>query len=1090
MCQTQRCSCFAAGRPCTRCHSFDIKCCNKEALKKTYCKIIVTTVPETDESPAPAEVSNLASNPEINDDKSSEEAEDTVEAEESRDPVASNRQDQPAGRTDEEERNVGDLPGAHISEADLLLEKVFGDYVHQNPGTHLNGGIADDVDWQEYWSRLIVFPGSQYDAPKGAVGRRFVEMVADLLDGVKNRKLNSEKFLVFQMVILQRTRDVKRSRDIRKRLSDRMDAWDEGRFPMLVQTTEGDMKANLSAKQGNTTPEQRVKIYNQKILRGGLRSGVRYLTNREKGGILMPGDIDEKTGDSVANVLKSKHPDARVPDASLLPTYSETPDFVDLSITEDVVETVAKRLAGSAGLGGTDAHALTNWLLQFGVASQKLRVALAGFAEWMANEFPPWAAYRGIMAGRLLALDKSPGIRPIGVGETWRRAIAKCILQAAGKDAKEACGTDQLCAGLEAGLEGGIHAAQHMWDEHHMEEEWGFLLVDARNAFNEQNRTGMLWTVRHEWPSGARFAFNCYRHWGTLVIRGNNGTGVFLFSKEGVTQGDPLAMLCYGLGVLPLIRILKEEFPDVKQPWYADDAAAAAKFDAMRRQYLKLVELGPNYGYFAEPTKTILIVSPHNLEKGRTAFADFGFQVDTGARYLGAFIGDKEACDAWTEEKVDSWAEAVKELASAAKDFPQSTYAGMQKSLQMEWQFVGRVMKGIGVKLSKLEKTIAEIFLPALYGEKYDHDDPGDPRRSLACLPVKHAGLALPDPTKSADSNFMASQLLSSCVTAALRGREDFRSADHEATMHAVKHELKTRVKTENDSELALIVSQMSRDDRRTIMRGKETGAWLSATPSEVNGTVLSKQEFRDTLLIRCARSPGDLPSHCDGCGAKCSVRHALQCKHGGLDIGRHDEIKGELGDLGTKALGSIAVRDEPRINPCRPAEEPKGPGQPNTQNARYLRKHGNDERGDLLLRGVWERQQDCIIDIRCTDTDAKSNLSKDPAKVLDQHEREKKKKYLAACLAQRRHFTPFVVSTDGLLGKEAKTLLKKLSSMLAEKWGKPYSVVCGYVNARMSIAIVRATNRCLRGSRIPTSKMSNRLPQWEDKAGLGLFRY
>jgi hypothetical protein len=94
------------------------------------------------------------------------------------------------------------------------------------------------------------------------------------------------------------------------------------------------------------------------------------------------------------------------------------------------------------------------------------------------------------------------------------------------------------------------------------------------------------------------------------------------------------------------------------------------------------------------------------------------------------------------------------------------------------------------------------------------------------------------------------------------------------------------------------------------------------------------------------------------------------------------------------------------------------------------------------------------------------------------------------SCLEQRRHFTPFVVSTDGLIGKETKTLLKKLSSLLAEKWEKPYSVVCGYVNAQMSIAIVRATHLCLRGSRIPTSQMSDRRPKWESKAGLGLFRH
>jgi hypothetical protein len=47
------------------------------------------------------------------------------------------------------------------------------------------------------------------------------------------------------------------------------------------------------------------------------------------------------------------------------------------------------------------------------------------------------------------------------------------------------------------------------------------------------------------------------------------------------------------------------------------------------------------------------------------------------------------------------------------------------------------------------------------------------------------------------------------------------------------------------------------------------------------------------------------------------------------------------------------------------------------------------------------------------------------------------------------------VVSINGLLGKESQTLLKKLSALLAEKWEKLYSEICGYVNARMSIAMV-----------------------------------
>ena len=92
---------------------------------------------------------------------------------------------------------------------------------------------------------------------------------------------------------------------------------------------------------------------------------------------------------------------------------------------------------------------------------------------------------------------------------------------------------------------------QIMWQQHTQEEYWGFLLIDARNAFNEENRTAMLWAVWNECPSGARFAFNFYCQWYTLVIRERDGTGQFLYSKKGVNWGDPMEMVAYGMGILP-----------------------------------------------------------------------------------------------------------------------------------------------------------------------------------------------------------------------------------------------------------------------------------------------------------------------------------------------------------------------------------------------------------------------------------------------------------------------------------------------------------------------------------------------------------
>ena len=52
----------------------------------------------------------------------------------------------------------------------------------------------------------------------------------------------------------------------------------------------------------------------------------------------------------------------------------------------------------------------------------------------------------------------------------------------------------------------------------------------------------MLWAVRNEWPSGAQFTFNFCHHWDTLVVHDTeDGSGHFLHSKEGVTQGGGIS---------------------------------------------------------------------------------------------------------------------------------------------------------------------------------------------------------------------------------------------------------------------------------------------------------------------------------------------------------------------------------------------------------------------------------------------------------------------------------------------------------------------------------------------------------------------
>ena len=42
--------------------------------------------------------------------------------------------------------------------------------------------------------------------------------------------------------------------------------------------------------------------------------------------------------------------------------------------------------------------------------------------------------------------------------KTWRRLISNCVLQVKGDEAKAVCGKEMLAGGVDAVIEGGIHA--------------------------------------------------------------------------------------------------------------------------------------------------------------------------------------------------------------------------------------------------------------------------------------------------------------------------------------------------------------------------------------------------------------------------------------------------------------------------------------------------------------------------------------------------------------------------------------------------------------------------------------------------------
>ena len=101
-----------------------------------------------------------------------------------------------------------------------------------------------------------------------------------------------------------------------------------------------------------------------------------------------------------------------------------------------------------------------------------------------------------------------------------------------------------------------------------------------------------------------------------------------------MTQVNPLDMVAYGIGILSLIKVLKSMYPDVMQPWYADNSGSLGTFDHLERYFKALNCNGPAWGYNPDPTKIILTVHPQILEAGELFVRPRGFRVCTGALYL------------------------------------------------------------------------------------------------------------------------------------------------------------------------------------------------------------------------------------------------------------------------------------------------------------------------------------------------------------------------------------------------------------------------------------------------------------------------
>ena len=82
---------------------------------------------------------------------------------------------------------------------------------------------------------------------------------------------------------------------------------------------------------------------------------------------------------------------------------------------------------------------------------------------------------------------------------------------------------------------------------------------------------------------------------------------------------------------------------------------AGGEYGHILENFQDLQAREPPWGYFLEPTKSILVVALWNLARTEYFFCGMVMNIVTGSRYLGDFVGYRAAEDSWLTEKVQGW---------------------------------------------------------------------------------------------------------------------------------------------------------------------------------------------------------------------------------------------------------------------------------------------------------------------------------------------------------------------------------------------------------------------------------------------------
>ena len=260
------------------------------------------------------------------------------------------------------------------------------------------------------------------------------------------------------------------------------------------------------------------------VFNNNFKGAMSLVVEKVKGGVLSLTQATKKE-------MVSKHPEPRPihPDSLLSGPVPPTLHPVFFApIDGGLIKKHTLRTSGGAGVSQQEDALWHKMVTGHKETSASLANALASVARRLVTEYVDPQGLEALLANRGIAIDKCPGLRPVGVGEIARRIIGKAVMEVTGEKVQESVGSLQLCAGHPVGVESAIRAMRDFLNDDSSD---GVLLIDADNAFNRVNRAVALWNVQYTCPVMKHVLVNFYRS-PTRIFMSGDGSFEFTVSRR------------------------------------------------------------------------------------------------------------------------------------------------------------------------------------------------------------------------------------------------------------------------------------------------------------------------------------------------------------------------------------------------------------------------------------------------------------------------------------------------------------------------------------------------------------------------------